>query len=211
MQKSGWSEVARNGEAIGSLLGRGGRGLGGLSGGRLTGYFPGGPDYLANVEPAEVQAVIERLRAVVARRRCHALVGTARFVSGAWRNSAVLRLQCSRQASAPTELHRVLHPGGNLRFYETATRAWTAADGAEHCPPRGRAPKKAGLVAQGSGEGVTDTPALRSERSASTGRQLRKWPPPTRLGRVRRRRPEALSRRPSRWRGSRARHRAAAP
>lgn len=95
-------EVASNREAIGSLLARA------VAGdwvvfpeGALTGYFPGGADYLAKVEPAEAQAAIEGLHAVVARRRCHALVGTARFVSGAWRNSAVL-----------------LSHGGEVRWYD---------------------------------------------------------------------------------------------
>ena len=95
-------EVASNGEAIGSLLGRG------VTGdwvvfpeGARTGYFPGRPDYLAKVDPGEVRAAIEGLRAVVARRRCHALVGAARFVAGGWRNSAVL-----------------LSAGGDVRWYD---------------------------------------------------------------------------------------------
>jgi predicted amidohydrolase len=95
-------EVARNGEVIGSLLGRG------VTAdwvvfpeGALTGYFPGRPDCLAKVEPGEVQAAIERLRGVVGRQRCHALVGAARFVSAGWRNSAVL-----------------LSPGGEVRWYD---------------------------------------------------------------------------------------------
>jgi hypothetical protein len=41
---------------------------------------------------------------------------------------------------------------GRHEQYETATRAWTAADGAERYSPRGAPPKESGLVAQGSGE-----------------------------------------------------------
>ena len=95
-------ELARNKETICSLLRRAAPGDWVVfPEGALSGYFPGESDYLANVEPADVEDAIERLRAAVARQGCHCLVGTARFVAGGWRNSAVL-----------------LSPGGELQCYD---------------------------------------------------------------------------------------------
>jgi predicted amidohydrolase len=95
-------EVARNRETICSLLRRTAPGDWVVfPEGALTGYFPGEPDYLADTGRAEVEVALERLRAVVARRGCHCLLGTARFVADGWRNSAVL-----------------LSPGSEVRCYD---------------------------------------------------------------------------------------------
>ena len=72
--------------------------------GALTGYFPDQDDYLASTPPADIEAGLERLQGVVARQGCHALVGTARFAPGGWRNSAAL-----------------MSPGGELRWYDKLT------------------------------------------------------------------------------------------
>jgi predicted amidohydrolase len=69
--------------------------------GALTGYFPGELDYLADTGRADVEAAVEKLRAVVARQGCHCLLGTARFAADGWRNSAVL-----------------LSPGDEVRWYD---------------------------------------------------------------------------------------------
>jgi predicted amidohydrolase len=50
----------------------------------------GADDYLAATGREEVEVALAGLRAVVARQRCHCLVGTARYVAGRWRNSAAL-------------------------------------------------------------------------------------------------------------------------
>ena len=84
-------EVARNSETICSFLRRAVPGEWVVfPEGALTGYFPDEADYLANMGRGDVEAALERLRAVVARKGCHCLVGTARFVANEWRNSAAL-------------------------------------------------------------------------------------------------------------------------
>ena len=95
-------ELAGNREAICSLVRRAAPGDWVVfPEGALTGYFPDEPDYLAGTGRRDVEAALETLRAVVARQRCHCLVGTARFVADGWRNSAVL-----------------LSPGGEVRWYD---------------------------------------------------------------------------------------------
>jgi predicted amidohydrolase len=95
-------EVAGNRETICSLLRRAAPGDWVVfPEGALTGYFPGEPDFLAGTGWEDVEAALERLRAVVAAQGCHCLLGTARFAAGGWRNSAVL-----------------LSPGGEVRWYD---------------------------------------------------------------------------------------------
>lgn len=84
-------ELVRNVETICSLLQRAApRDWVVFPEGALTGYFPEEADYLASTAPADVEAALERLRGVVARQGCQALVGTARFAADGWRNSAIL-------------------------------------------------------------------------------------------------------------------------
>ncbi len=84
-------EIAKNRETICSLLQRArSEDWVVFPEGALTGYFPDETDYLAGTEPEDVEAALAGLRAVIARRRCHCLVGTARFIAGEWRNSAAL-------------------------------------------------------------------------------------------------------------------------
>jgi predicted amidohydrolase len=99
---AGGTSGSRNRETICSLLRRAAPGDWVVfPRGALTGYFPGERDYLADTGRENVEAALERLRAVVARQGCHCLVGTARFVVDEWRNSAVL-----------------LSPGGEVRRYD---------------------------------------------------------------------------------------------
>ena len=72
--------------------------------GALTGYFPDETDYLVATEREDVDAALAGLRALVERRRCRCLVGTARFVAGGWRNSAAL-----------------ISPAGEVRWYDKHT------------------------------------------------------------------------------------------
>jgi predicted amidohydrolase len=58
--------------------------------GALTGYFPDEADYLATIGHLDVEDALEELRAVVARQRCHCLVGMARYAADGWRNAAVI-------------------------------------------------------------------------------------------------------------------------
>jgi predicted amidohydrolase len=72
--------------------------------GALTGYFPDETDYLAATAREDVEAALAGLRALVERRRCRCLVGTARFAAGGWRNSAAL-----------------ISPAGEVRWYDKHT------------------------------------------------------------------------------------------
>lgn len=104
-------EVARNAETICSFLRRTGPGdWVVLPEGALTGYFPHEADYLASSGGGEVEAALQGLRAVVAHRGCHCLVGTARLAADRWRNSAVL-----------------IPPHGEVRWYDKNTLS--AVDG----------------------------------------------------------------------------------
>jgi predicted amidohydrolase len=58
--------------------------------GALTGYFPDEADYLATMGHPDIEDALEELRAVVARQRCHCLVGMARYAADGWRNAAVI-------------------------------------------------------------------------------------------------------------------------
>jgi predicted amidohydrolase len=69
--------------------------------GALTGYFPDETSYLAATAREDVDAALAELRAHVAQRRCHCLVGTVRSVVGGWRNSAAL-----------------ISPAGEVRWYD---------------------------------------------------------------------------------------------
>jgi predicted amidohydrolase len=97
-------ELAKNRETICSLLERARPGDWVVfPEGALTGYFPD-ETYLAATDWEDVEAALAGLRALVERRRCRCLVGTARFVAGRWRNSAAL-----------------ISPAGEVRWYDKHT------------------------------------------------------------------------------------------
>jgi omega-amidase len=108
--------VASNSETIRSLLRRSRPGDWVVfPEGALTGYFPSEDDYLAGTGALEVEAAVDGLRAIVARQRCHCVVGTARCVAERWRNAAAL-----------------IAPGGEVRWYEKNTL--TASDSRHFVP-----------------------------------------------------------------------------
>jgi predicted amidohydrolase len=56
----------------------------------LTGYFPEDADFVARLDPGEIDRAIDSIHDIVRDRGCHCLLGTVRYSDAGWRNVAVL-------------------------------------------------------------------------------------------------------------------------